>query len=427
MRGGGLAAGSPPLRLKELPSGGWPRRGWRTSFGSDRCLAFSLPKCKITGCRRRQGGRKDDSNHILLTMSRLTFHSLWLSALLLGGCSAERPAGEASEDARSLVLSDSVCARPEKTLSSSAVLPDSVFGRISHLDLHSDVFAVVDALGKFVAVVSYDLDVLQVVGRPGQGPGELTGPVASRLDDRRILVMDQASRRIWAYHRALSEGVGAQQSGFEELAVDLRGGLRASMGTDFAVLEDENIAIPVHEGPTYVAVAGASGERISTVGPVHRSEASLEQSLGRVYDRVATFDHGLLVWDDDEATLILFADRQEERWRLPDPYRRRDEPRTIHAPDGRGVAISIGQPSMAGWTTSQESICMAVRPSGVRDEVDLLWLAWDGVSAPVLRAIDTGTPGEPVSCGLIGEHLLLVNETEIQVLWLDDSGPCQGR
>lgn len=323
------------------------------------------------------------------------------------------------------MLSDSVCARPEKTLSSSAVLPDSVFGRISHLDLHSDAFAVVDALGKFVAVVSYDLDVLQVVGRPGQGPGELTGPVASRLDDHRILVMDQASRRIWAYHRAPSEGVGAQQSGFEELAVDLRGGVRASMGTDFAVLEDEEVAIPIHEGPTYVAVAGASGERISTVGPVHRSEASLEQSLGRVYDRVATFDDGLLVWDDDEATLILFADRQEERWRLPDPYRRRDEPRTMHEPDGRGVAISIGQPKMAGWTTAQESVCMALRSFGVRGEVDLLWLAWDGVSAPVLRAIDTGTPGEPVSCGLIGEHLLLVNETEIQVLRLDDSGPCQ--
>ncbi len=379
--------------------------------------------------RRRQPGQlraltPSCRRSTLLAMGRLTYTVSCLLALLLGGCSAERPAGEASEEGRSLVLSDSVCARPEKTLLSSAVLPDSVFGRISHLDLHSDAFAVVDALGKFVAVVSYDLDVLQVVGRPGQGPGELTGPVASRLDDRRILVMDQASRRIWAYHRALSEGVGAQQSGFEELAVDLRGGLRASMGTDFAVLEDEDIAIPVHEGRTYVAVARASGERISNVGPVHRAEASGNQ-LRRVYDRVATFDHGLLVWDDDEATLILFADRQEERWRLPDPYRRRDEPRTIHEPDGRGVAISIGQPKMAGWTTAQESVCMALRSFGVRDEVDLLWFAWDGVSAPVLRAIDTGTPGEPVSCGLIGEHLLLVNETEIQVLRLDDSGPCQ--
>ena len=338
----------------------------------------------------------------------------------------ERPAGEASEEGWSLVLSDSVCARPDKHLSSSAVLPDSVFGRISHLDLHSDAFAVVDALGKFVAVVSYDLDVLQVVGRPGQGPGELTGPVASRLDDHRILVMDQASRRVWAYHRAPSEDVGAQQSGFAELAVDLRGGLRASMGTDFAVLEDEDIAIPVHEGPTYVAVAGASGDRIGNVGPVERSEASGNQ-LRRVFDRVATFGGGLLVWDDDEATLILSADRREERWRLPDSYRRGDEPRTMHAPDGRGIAISIGQPSMVGWTTAQESVCMAVRSLGGRDEVGLLWLAWDGVSAPVLRAIDTGTPGEPVSCGLIGEHLLLVvNETEIQVLRLDDSRPCQG-
>lgn len=69
---------------------------------------------------------------------------------------------------------------------------------------------------------------------------------------------------------------------------------------------------------------------------------------------------------------------------------------------------------------------MAVRSFGVRDDVDLLWLAWDGVSTPVLRAIDTDTRGEPVSCGLLGERLLVVNETEIQILRLSDSEPCQG-
>lgn len=348
----------------------------------------------------------------------------FLPLLLLWGCLVERPAGEVPEEGQSLGLSDPVCARPEKHLSSSAVLPDSVFGRISHLDVHSDAFTVVDALGKFVAIVSYDLDVLQVVGGPGQGPGELGRPVASRLDDHRILVMDQATRRVWAYHRALGEDVGAPQSGFVESAVDLRGGPSASMGTDFAVLEDDEVAIPVHEGPTYLAAAGASGEWISNIGPVHRSEPS-EKQLGRLFDRVATFSGGLLVWDDDEAMLILAADREEERWRLPDSYRRKDEPRTTQAPDGRGIAISLPQPNMAGWTTDQGSVCMAVRSFGVRDDVDLLWLAWDGVSPPVLRPIYTDTRGDPVSCGLVGDRLLVVNETEIQIMRLYDSEPCQ--
>lgn len=356
---------------------------------------------------------------------RITYYGFLLPLLLLGACLIERPAGEPSEEGQSLGLSDPVCARSERHLSSSAVLPDSVFGRISHLDMHSDAFSVVDALGKFVAVVSYDLDVLQVVGGPGQGPGELGRPVASRMDDHRILVMDQATRRISAYHRALSEDVGAPQSGFAESAVDLRGGPSASLGTDFAVLEDDEVAIPVHEGPTYLASAGASGERISNIGPAHRTEPG-EKQLGRLFDRVATFSGGLLVWDDDEAMLILSADRQEERWRLPDSYRRRDLPHTTHAPDGRSIAISLAQPGMAGWTTEQGSVCMAVRSFGVRDDVDLLWLAWDGVSTPVLRAIDTDTRGEPVSCGLLGERLLVVNETEIQILRLSDSEPCQG-
>lgn len=336
----------------------------------------------------------------------------------------ERPVGEPSEDGQSLTLSDPVCAQPEKRLSSSAVLPDSVFGRINHLDMHSDAFTVVDALGKFVAVVSYDLDVLQVVGGPGQGPGELGRPVASRLDDHRILVMDQATRRVTAYYRALGEDTGAPQNGLAEPSVDLRGGPNASMGTDFAVLEDDEVAIPVHEGPTYLAAVGASGEWTSNIGPVHRSEPS-EKQLKRLFDRVATFSGGLLVWDDDEAALILSADPQEERWRLPDSYRRRDQPHTTQAPDGRGIAISLPQPNMAGWTTDQESVCMVLRSFGVRDDVGLLWLAWDGVSPPVLRPIHTDTRGEPVSCGLVGERLLVVNETEIQIMRLYDAEPCQ--
>lgn len=350
-----------------------------------------------------------------------------LAALLLAaGCLIERPASEPLEDS-TLAFSSPVCARPEGRLSSSALLPDTVFGRIAHLDMHADAFTVVDALGKFVALVSYDLDVLQVVGRPGQGPGELVRPVAARLDDHRILVMDQATRRISAYSRLPQDtDVRATNNWFTETVADLRSGPNASMGTDFAVLEDLTIAIPVHEGPTHLAGEGPSVELIRKINPVHRDEAT-ERQLLRLFDRVATVGLGLVVWDDDEAMLILATEDRESRWRLPHPYRGTHQPRMSRAPDARGVAISLPRPRMVGWTAEKGSVCMAVRPFGAQ-EVDLLWVTWAGAldSPPTLRSIHTLGHGEPVSCGLVGDRLLVVTETDIVILRLDDSDPCEG-
>lgn len=351
-----------------------------------------------------------------------------VAVLLAGSCALETP-DEVSLDDLTLAFSEPTCFQPEQRLSASPVLPDSIFGRINHLDLHADAFAVVDAIGKFAAVISYDLDILQVMGRPGQGPGELVGPVAARIEDDRVLVMDQASRRIWAYPRNPSEGAGASPDDAES-AADLRGAAGVSMGTDFVVLNDNRIGIPVHEEPTYLmATAGPGrpgGEPTRDIGPAHPDETSLKQ-MRRIGDRVAAFGDGVMVWDDDEATLILAADDQEKRWRLPDRYSAPDEPQPSVGPGGRGIAFSLGRPTLAGWTVADQSVCMAARPSGTGDEVDLLWLALDGEtdSPPVLRRIGTRGLEDPVSCGFADDRLLIVTETEIVMSRLDESEPCQ--
>jgi len=361
-----------------------------------------------------------------MTQGKSAGVAVFVAVLLAGSCSLETPDG-VSLGNLTLAFSESACFQPDQRLSSSAVLPDSICGRINHLDLHSDAFAVVDALGKFAAVISYDLEVLQVVGRPGQGPGELASPVAARIDDDRVLVMDQASRRIWAYLRIPIGGAGASPDNAER-AADFRGAAGVSMGRDFVVLNDNGIGIPVHEGPTYLmATEGPGGELTRDISPAHPDETSLKQ-MRRISDRVAAFGDGVMVWDDDEATLILAVDDQERQWRLPENYRALDEPQPSVGPGGRGIAFSLGRPTLVGWTVTDRSVCMAARPSGAGDEVDLLWLAWDGEadSPPVLRRIEARIWEEPVSCGFVDDRLLIVTETEIVMSRIDESEPCEG-
>ncbi len=337
-----------------------------------------------------------------------------VALLLVGGCSAERSEGDPFK-VLDLTLSEPAAGRPERRLTFSVALPDTVFGRIVHLDLHADGLSVVDALGKFTAVLSYDLDMLQVVGRSGQGPGELVRPVASRVDGGRILVMDQATRRISAFGRDRGDGGRRPHGLFDGIVVDLRRGGDASMGTDFAVRGSGEVVIPVHKGATYLTAVRQSDGEITAAGPRNRDETS-EQQLRRLFDRVsAVGDGSLLVWDDDEAMLILTANDDEARWRLPDPYRGTVEPRASRAPDGSGVAISVGAPRIEGWTAERGSVCLVIRPFGAR-EADLLWLEWDGEidSPPLLRRIvPEQFIGEPVSCGVAAGRLFVVTRTDI--------------
>ena len=52
----------------------------------------------------------------------------------------------------------------------------------------------------------------------------------------------------------------------------------ASMGTDFAILGNGEIGIPVHKGPTYLATVGPSGA-IADSGPLHQDDAREKQPL----------------------------------------------------------------------------------------------------------------------------------------------------
>ncbi len=192
-------------------------------------------------------------------------------------------------------------------------------------------------------------------------------------------------------------------------------------------MSDGRITVPVHDGPTYLTAAGPLDKQIAALGPIRRDNAS-ENRLLSAFDRVTSFGrNGLLVWDDDEALLVSFTGEEEARWRLPDTYRGAPQPQISLSPDGSGVAISVGCPKMLGWAAHQGSVCMVIRPLA-EEGTHLLWLEWDGEASnlPMLRRIDHRFLLEPVSCGVVDETVVVVNETEVLVFRLCDSPSCQG-
>lgn len=334
-----------------------------------------------------------------------------LTVLTAWGCSREASVSESRSD-HPLPLSEPIFATFERRITSSAMLPDSVFGRISHLDLHGQVMSVVDALGSFVSVLSYDLEVLQVVGRSGEGPGEFMRPVAARVDNRRILVMDQGRRRFLEFARSAPFD-GKQTQGLSgETLVDLRASGSASLGTDFALLQDSAIVVPVHEGSTYLAAVGiAERSRVRSIGPAYPYVPADNQFM-RLFDRVSNFgERDILVWDDADAALIAIG--QKMRWSFPNHYRRESERRSV-SPDGSSIAITLGNPMLKGWAGYDDSLCLALRRTD-DPEIDLLLFTWNSRASipPTLRNIEVDLDASPVSCGASGNQLFVADEIGI--------------
>ncbi len=331
-----------------------------------------------------------------------------LSLLLVGGCSGEASNAPADPAVAELTLAGTLTPHLERVLTSSPALPDSIFGRIVHLDLHETSLAVLDGLGSVVAVANHDLRILHVVGQRGEGPSEFVRPVASRVGPRRIVVMDPGRRRLvgFAIDGPHADSI-ARADG--ETVVDLRRSGAASLGTDFAIRQDGSVVVPVHEGPTFAAAVDRAGD-LTALGPATGPE---ENHLMRLFDRVATMGaDDLLVWDDDRATVMRVGDRETLRWRLPEPYRSASEPRQSVSPGGDALAITLGKPRLKGWAGTGHSICMVVEQDADAG-ADLLLLAFEGAAdvAPTLWRIEADDmPGAPVSCGVDEDRLYVVDE-----------------
>ena len=345
--------------------------------------------------------------------------ALLLTVLVVWGCSSEVTV--AARSYHPLAFSEPVLGKFERRLVSSAMLPDSVFGRIVHLDLHEEALSVVDALGSFVAVLSYGLEPLQVVGRPGEGPGELARPVASRVDSHRILVMDQGRRRFLEFARSTKQANAL--SG--KTIADLRGSSSASLGTDFILSQDSAIVVPVHEGPTYLAAVSVSeNSRLRFIGPIYSDVSDDDQQLLRLFDRVSSFgERDILVWDDDDATLVLSGQSAETRWSFPNRYRGGSGRRSV-SPDGTSMAITLGNPRLKGWGGYGDSMCLVLRQAD-NTGVDLVLFTSGGKedTTPTVRKIEADvTTGTPVSCGVSGNRLFVADAIGISRFLLLEEG-----
>ena len=189
-------------------------------------------------------------------------------------------------------------------------------------------------------------------------------------------------------------------------------------------MQDSAIVVPVHEGPTYLAAASVSeNSRLRFIGPTYYPDASDDTQLLRVFDRVSSFgERDILVWDDDDATLILAGQGAEARWSFPGRYRGGPVRRSV-SPDGTSMAIMLGNPRLKGWGGYDDSMCLALRQVD-NTGVDLVLFTWGGEAdiAPTLRKIEADVIGTPVSCGVSGNRLFVADAVGISRFLLLEEG-----